>query len=148
MRIYTAIGSHAGLAAADDVLQITAPADKVVFLRRAWIGQDSSTTADQIRAVIQRASAAGTGGAVTPEAHDPGDPAAGSTVLTNTTGNATLAGAPLVSEGFDARAGWLWVADPTAAIILGGQDVIVLRVEDGPTTSADFEVGFEFAEVG
>ena len=86
-RIYTASGGQTINANTTRTqLVLTAPAGKLVQLRRVVWSQDGHNAAETVLLEVGRCSTAGSGGsAVTPAPHDPGDPASGSTVTSGPT---------------------------------------------------------------
>lgn len=147
-RGFTARALITGLTGADDLLQFTAPSTMEVHLDKIKVTQGTVVTVEIKQLIVQRASAAGTGGAITPEEKEPGGPAASSTVLTNTSTNATLTGAPIESEQWNFLMPYQWHPKEGSEITIPPSGVLVIRMNEAPAGATDFEVVVDFREVG
>jgi hypothetical protein len=126
---------------ADDLIQATVAADKLVIIDCFELSQSTVTAAIEVKEVIAQraATTAGTGGALTAEANDPGDAVTGVTWLENTSTNATLTGSPLRSEAWNFLAPLIWrPKEDNEEWILGGQDIFVFRLNAAPAGATTF----------
>lgn len=147
MRVYSVQLNAVSVSAAITLIRVTAPATMVLVLLRAWVSQSSSTTSQQIRAAIQRATTDGTLTPETPEKLSPGDPAATFTAGVNATAEPTLSGDPIIDEGFNVLNGLLWVPAPEERIWIPPSGRAVLRLPAAPT-AITISAGLIVGEVG
>ena len=109
-RKYTASFDNIVVSAAQDVFEINAPADAIVDVLAAYLGQSSDygdSEAEGLRVTIEKSTGlTGSGGAaVTPETHEGGDSAFGGTVERNNTTRATTR-AIKHEDVFNIQVGW------------------------------------------
>jgi hypothetical protein len=131
--------------AARTVLQLNAPATRAVVLLRVWISQTTSETATQEEVQILRTTTAGTGTSVTPVGIQP--PVPSSTATRNHTAEGT-AGDSLIEEGWEIRAGWLYLPVPEERITVPPSGRIALKIPVAPAASITIAAGITFAEIG
>ena len=148
-RPYTVIMDAVSVSAAADLIRLSAPADAIVAITKAWVGQESTDDLNEVNAVqLQRASTDGTGTAATARQMSDGDPAFGGTAVVNLTA-ATTAGNILVRENFNFAAGWVWTPyDLSEAIIVSPSQRIVLRLDVAPSAAMTLTAGLQFHEIG
>lgn len=130
------------------LIRLSAPADAIVELLRAEIFNGDVENANQVSAILQRASTDGTGTAATPAPLEAGDPAFGGTAVVNCTVEPTLSGDPLYQTGFDLRNGMLWVPTPDERIILSPSGRIVLRLDSDAGETILIGATLTFREIG
>lgn len=136
------------VSAADDLIQVTAPSTMIVVIDRIVVTQGTVTAVEIKQLIGQRASAAGTGGALTPEEQEPGGPAASSTWLSNATTNATLAGAPYIDEQWNFLLPFVWHPKEGKEIVVPPSGIFVVRLNEAPAGAMDFNTYIDFREIG
>ncbi len=148
-RIYSSgFTAQAISVATDDVFQVTAPSDAVVIIHSLSIAQSSSETSDQIGVTIQRATGTGTGGTtVTARPMQIGDTAFGGTTARNHTTQATTL-TELHYEAFNVLGGFRYLPAPDSRIVVSPSGIIVVRFEDAPVASTNFDLTIVFEEIG
>lgn len=149
-RLYTVgIGGEAQTAA-KTLIELAAPADAVVLLERAYIGQSSFDTSENLAARVQRVTTTGTGTSFTARPVQVGDPAFGGTVETNSTIEPTYtASTELIEQGFNVLSGWLWTpANDDEVIVLSPSALLGIALDVAPSASMNFHYGATFREVG
>lgn len=126
-RMYSIIMDAATVAAAQDLISVTAAADKALVLHELNVTQEASETSDTGVVQIHRASGTlGAGSAATPRPLDTGDAAMGGTVLTNLTTDETE-GNVLMRRAWNVLAGFHWLPTPESRIVVPGQGILVVR---------------------
>lgn len=150
-QIYTVrmTGTHA---TAITILQLRAAATKPLEVIRAWLTQDSATTAAQERVQLIRQTSAGTMTSI-PAAdmfkHDPSAPTpgftAGHTATAEPTNAGTIAGG--VDEGFSALNGWLWLPVPEERIVVPAAGWLGMKFPTAPASKV-WQYGFTVIEAG
>ncbi len=135
-RMYSILMDAVTIAAAKDLISVTVAAYKSLILHELNVTQQGSETSDTGAIQIHRASGtAGVGTATTPRPLDPGDAAMGGTTLTNLTTDET-AGNIITRRAFNTLAGLQWLPPPKNQIIVGGQGIIVVRLDIAITSVA------------
>jgi hypothetical protein len=141
----------AGLNSARTVLYITAPANKVVEVISAKIGNSSNATNQQLESCLQKVNALGspTGTNLTPTKSEQGDQAAASAVVGNVTAAEPtyLANTQFDLQGFASLAGYQHAPVPEERLTIAGGDTWGLRMLSTPT-SFDADVEIVFREMG
>lgn len=136
-RTYVVNSAAVTISTAITIIQIKAGANPL-WLLRAAITQDNSTTSVQERVRILRKTAAATVTSTTPLLYDPADPAAlavGSTSGTGVTGTAEgTDGDVLVGRCFDVRVGFEWIATPLEMIRVPPSGIIALKFPVAPAS--------------
>ncbi len=150
-RMYSAVFDNIAQSAAGDIIEIASAAAKVVIIHSIFYGQEDDygdASADGGRLTLQRATTSGSGGTVvTGLPLDPGDAAGSATVeRNNSTPAATLT--LLVGETFNWQAGWFYKPTPEERVVLGGADIVVLRLEDTPAVSHNTSLTLIYEEIG
>lgn len=124
---------------------------------RATVSQVDVETQQQLGAVIARKeSAFGTYTSVTPRPHSIGGPISG--IVGGTSGaegtcgvDASAEGAGTVTiiheEGFDNRAGFLWVPTPEERIIVGPDQAVIVKMVGTPTTLDNWVATLSYREL-
>jgi hypothetical protein len=132
--IHAVAFSAVAVAAAQDVFEIVAPADRMVTVREVRLGQSSDAgdaQAELIALTIVRGhTTAGSGGApVTPAALRSGDAAANASIARN---NTTLAqngsAATLLADAWNVQMPYVYRADADARIIVAPGERLVVRI--------------------
>ena len=152
-RIYNVVVSQVAVSAAQDLFEVVAPATDVVIIRSLEIAQssDAGDTEDEMIAVsiISGNTTSGSGG-TSPTAVPLrlGDSAFGGTVEINNTTVAT-AGTAVThrASAFNVRAGYVWMPDPDAMIILPPSARIVVRLT-APADALTVSATLTFEEIG
>lgn len=147
-RAYSIRSRLTGISAADDLIQVTAASTHIIAIDKIKVTQGSILTAEFQQLLVQRASAAGTGGTITPEEQEPGGQAAASTWLQNTSTNATLTGAPYDAEEWNFLIPYQWHPKEGKEIVVPPSGILVVRLNTAPSGAIDLEVVVEFREIG
>lgn len=144
--IYVARLDAVSVAAARTLVQLNAPATRVLEVIRAWVQFDTTTSGSQdIR--LKRVTTAGTGTAFAPILLRPADAAAATTVTTNHTAEGTL-GAELWREEVNVLNGFLWLPVPEERIIVGPSGRLALDLPVAPAAAVVVTAGIVWAEIG
>lgn len=120
-RRYTSIGSqNASVAAATDTILVLTSATTIrPSIYGILIGSAGVPADNGLRIDVQRVTATGADTAVTPQAHDPADPASLATAGSNNTGAHTYtAGAILDQISMNQKSTFTWETDPELGFIL------------------------------
>lgn len=147
-RIYTAVFKNVAETTSGDILQIVnnaAASSKIVGASYTQTTEAGDAAAEQGLIIVQRASAAGTGGtSVTPSPMDPDGIASKATVLHHNTADATGL-TELLVEGFNWQIGWFWTPTNNQEIEFSGGDIIVFNLGKVPADpiTASMTVWFE-----
>lgn len=119
------------VSAAQDVIEIVAPADAVVLIHEVHIGQSSdgaSSDSEMLQtSIIRGHTVSGSGGGsatVTPL--ETGQPAAGGTYERNNTTQATTSGVTVTTDAFNVLNGYAAVFDPAIVVSPSQRCVITL----------------------
>lgn len=128
-----------------------------IRILRAWCGQGATETSDQLGIMLAlQASAFGTYTSTTPTPHFVNGPA--STIAGGTTGAEGTAGTdssanaagtrtPIIYDGFNNVAGWLWVPTPEERLIVPTDTAIVLKIVGTPATLTNWSAGITYEEL-
>lgn len=136
----------ASLSAAQDLIEITAPADSVVWVTNARVSKYGDATSENVRVQIARVSTSGSGGSTgTPASKlDPNDTAGAATEIGNTTGASP--GAVLLDEGFNLVSGFKELPVPDGRIRVEPGDGLVLRLASAPGAARNIVAMLEWFE--
>jgi hypothetical protein len=136
--------------AAKTLVEVAAPADSVVFVERASIGQTSFDTSENLGSTFQRITTTGTGTATTPRPLQVGDAAFGGVVETNSTIEPTYdANGVLVESGFNVLSGLLWTpANDDEVMVISPSLLWGMNLDVAPSGSMNFSYGVTLREIG
>ncbi len=150
-RVYTVAGGQSTAASATETaVRITAPADRIVRIRRVRVSQVTHGTSEQYTLACKRASAAGSGGAAkTPVPIQPLQGAAGSTAESGPTTEPTYTGSELFILGWNSlQVRDVWFPEGSE-IVLGPTNILgIYVVSGGGLTTFTPSVEVEFEELG
>lgn len=141
-------------AAAQDLLQITAGAAKVLKILAVHVEQSTKygdANAQGLRLQFIRGTGGGAGTAITPTPVSPSDGAMSGTVKGGNTAAALTALTPtvvLAEGGMNNQAGWHWTPPDTKAWEVAPSALVALKVVTAPTATTDFEINIEVEELG
>lgn len=149
--VYTAVVDSLAVTAQVALIEVSAPADGIVKLLSARVGQSSDAAdaeAEMLSVSISRFTASGSGGtaAITADPHEVGFPAHGSTV---DTGHTTLGTGEnvIIQDAFNVQAGWLYVPTPGEEIIVSPSGIIGIVIS-APADSLTVHASLTFEEIG
>lgn len=149
--VYTASIECAGVTAAKTLLYVTAPANKVLEILGASITNYDNDTNEQAEATLQVVGTLGTptGTSVTAAKHEPGDQAAGSTVVGNVTGSEPTysSNTQIGREGFATVGGYRFQPVPEERMIVQGGSTVGLRLLTAISSTA-LVASVTFREIG
>ena len=149
--VYTATATISGLNSSRTLLYITAPANKLVQILSAHIGNNSNETNEQCYATFKRVTTLGTPTAttLTPSKHELGDQAAASTVKGNVTAAEPTftANSEFGRKGFASVNGYDFLPTPEEQPTIQGAETVALVLENAPT-AFDATVTVVFREIG
>ena len=135
--------------AAKTLMNFSAAAASVTLLERLYVGQSSFDTSETLAIKVQRASADGTGTAITPEKFHLNSAAYAGIVETNDSAEPTYTGIELISQSFNVLSGFLWTpANDDEVIVLSPSGFGGVRLQVAPSVSMDFHYGFTLREIG
>jgi hypothetical protein len=150
--VYRANIKASGVNSGRTLCYITAPANKVVEILSAKIGNESNTTNQQLSACLQLVSSLGTptGTSLTPTKAEQGDGAAGSTVVGNVTASEPTytSNTQFDLQGFASLAGYQHAPVPEERLVIAGGATWGLRLLTTSPTSFDCDVEVVFREIG
>lgn len=147
-RMYSIISAAAAVTGAQDLLSVTAAANKALILHELNVTQESSETSDTGVIRVYRASAAGTtaASAPTPRPLDNGDAAMSGTIGHNLSSNSTETAA-LLRRSWNVLSGFHWLPTPESRLVVPGSGIIVVR-SDIAITSATVTAELVVEEIG
>lgn len=151
--IYTASFSSVAVSAIQDLFQLVAPADAIVIVHSAEIGQESdagNAEAELLPIQISRTDLTvnGSGGtAPTPRPHEVGMPAAGTVVEVNNTTQSTVT-TVVHSSAWNVQAGWFYVPTPETRIVISPSGGLVVELPVAPADEITVSGSITFEEVG
>lgn len=148
-RLYTvAIGGQAQ-SGVKTLMEIAGAADSVSLLERAYIGQSSFDTSENVAMKIEDIATTGTGTATTPNPMQEGDAAFGGTVETNASAEPTYSGTVYHEIGFNVLSGSLWTpANDDEVIAISPSQLIGIMLDVAPSASMNFHYGCTLREIG
>jgi len=154
-QIYTASFTGVIVGVAQDFFEITAPADAVIIIHSARIGQssdygDAAAEGLRIRWVRGEGSTSGSGGStVTPAPHMAGFAASGATVEANNTtkmtGGTTTT---IITETFNVQVGYLYQPTPEERLVISASDLLTLELIAAPADDLTMEGSVTYEELG
>lgn len=147
-RMYTVVADAIAVAAADDLLRISAPSDAAVILHEVLVTQEAQETSEQLAVQIQRSSTDGTGTAVVPEQLELGDPVFGGTCSRTITVDTTIDGLPIWRSGQNVLNGWHYLPTPEGRPTISPSGRIVVRMDTAPAASMTVNTYALFEEIG
>ncbi len=137
---------------AKTLIEIASAADGVTLLERAYIGQSTFDTSENLSARVQRITTTGTGTtsttAVAP--FQVGDAAFGGVLESNSTIEPTYtANTVLVNNGFNVLSGWLWTpANDDEVVVMSPSALVGVKLNTAPSASMSFDYGCTMREIG
>jgi hypothetical protein len=153
--VYTSALKAPTITAAGTLAYFTAPANKVVEILAITVTNENNATNYQMEIQLCRITSLGspTGyTAVTPQKHEAGDQAAGSTVnIANTNLRqepTTYSTTPVTQEGATSVVGYRHEPQPEERIYFTNSDIFGVRLITTPGASTDFDVRITFREIG
>lgn len=148
-RLYTvAIGAQAQTAA-KTLIEVASAADSVSFLERAYVGQSSFDTSENLAVKIEDITTTGTGTATTPNPFQEGDTAFGGVVETNSTIEPTYSGTVFLEEGFNVLSGFKWTpGNDDEVFVISPSQLIGVMLDVAPSASMNFHYGATLRETG
>lgn len=152
--LYTATFAEVAVSVAADLFEIVAPSDAAVVLHSVRIGQsteEGDAAAEMLPIAIVKGNAtSGSGGSTpTPTPLESGFTAAGSTVETcNTTQASTGTPLTLVADAFNVQVGWQWIPTPEERIVLSPSQRCVVRLGAAPADAMNMNGTLVFEEIG
>lgn len=133
MGIFVAIMDDISVAAAKDLMRITADTTGAMIIHEVKLSQKTLKASERFEVKLQKASTDGTGSANTPKDRR-GAKTFGGTAVDNLTVDAT-AGDILDAENFDALAGYQFLPTPEAQIEIPAGTRFVVRLDTVPATA-------------
>jgi hypothetical protein len=137
--------------AQEDLFEIAAATNTVVRIISCVITQnfdEGDAEAEMLSLEWFRATGSGSGGStMTAQALDPGDAAASFTAERHNTTAAT-GKTPLLTEAFNVQAGYYHRPTPEEYIVLGGTDIVGLRLNETPADSISLNLAMVVEEIG
>lgn len=134
---------------------VTSKGSEITILR-AWVNQIGTEVSDQLGVILGlKASAFGTYTSTTPTPHTLGSTAsgiaggtAGAAATAGTDASAEGAGAvtPVIYEGFNNVAGWLWLPTPEERISVHNDVAIIVKIVGTPATLTGWCAGITYEE--
>ena len=152
--VYTAAAKLPAITTAGTLGYFTAPANKVLEILSITVTNESNATNYQMEVQLCPISALGAPTnytAVTPQKHEAGDQAAGTTVnlaTSNARTEPTTYGTPLTQEGATSVVGYRHEPQPEERIYLANAAVFGVRLITAPAAATDFDVRITFKEIG
>jgi len=151
-RMYAASIAAQAQTAAKTLLELASAADGVTILERAYIGQSTFDTSENLSAKIQRITTTGTGTTSTSVVAplQVGDAAFGGVLETNSTIEPTYTASTAVyNQGFNVLSGFLWTpANDDEVFVLSPSALIGVMLNTAPSASMSFDYGFTCREIG
>jgi hypothetical protein len=155
-RVYTAVAKGIAVTAAQDIFEITAPADAAVVIHGWTIAQSTETgdAAEEMLILTCNRGTSGTtsgsgGGSVTPAAVQAGDPAFGGTVERN---NTTIMSGGTITEleatVWNVRVPYQQVYTPETRPVISPSLRWTLESESTPADSVTITATVTFEEIG
>lgn len=151
--MYVAPFQGVSISAAQDVFEISAPADAVVIVHRCEITDETSETSEQGVIKINRGSSgttSGSGGSsVTPAPLETGMAAAGSTVERNNT--TAMTGGTITHKGgagFNWLNGYLYAPTPEERLVISPSERLTFNLVNAPGAARTCSGYVIFEEIG
>lgn len=150
-RMYSAVFEEVAVTAAQDLFEIVAPSDAIVWIHSVSITQSSDAgdaQSEMLNLLYHRGSTSGSGGsAVTPTPLNVGDSAFGGTAEANNTSQSTE-GTKLRAECFNVLAGYIWQPTPEERICLSPSGRLIIELQTTPADSLTMSGTVILEEVG
>lgn len=148
-RAYSVVMEATAVAAAKDLIRLSAPSTGIVVVTKAWIGQEATDDLNEaMGAILQSASSDGTGTSATPVAKEAGSTAFGGSAVVDLSADTTQSDV-YVREAWNLAAGWVWTPfSEDDAIVVSPSARVVLRLPTAPSASMTITAGMEFREIG
>jgi hypothetical protein len=152
--VYTAAAKVPGITSAGTLGYLTTIANKVVEILSVTVTNESNATNYQMEVQLCPITTLGSPSsytAVTPQKHESGDQAAGTTVNLasgNLRTEPTTYGTPLTQEGAASVVGYRHEPQPEERIYLTNAANFGIRLITTPGASTDFDVRISFREIG
>jgi len=151
-RMYAAAVAAQAQTAAKTLIELASAADGVTLLERAYIGQSTFDTSENLSAKIQRVTTTGTGTTSTSIVAplQVGDAAFGGVLETNSTAEPIYtSNTILVNQGFNVLSGFLWTpANDDEVHVLSPSALTGIMLNTAPSGSMSFDYGFTCREIG
>ena len=156
-QIYTASFTGVAISVAQDIFELTAPADAVLRILSAHLGQssdygDAAAEGLRIRWVRGEGATVGSGGStVTPAPHMAGFGASGATARINDTTIMTAGGGSLTTvlpAAFNVQIGYFYNPIPEEMLIVSASDKLALELIAAPTDAITCEGHITWEEIG
>jgi hypothetical protein len=147
-RKYTALLDGSGIAAAGDLMRLSAPSDAIVQIHEVLLTQDASETSEQLAVQLQRSSTDGTGTSTTPEKLEASDATFGGTVVRALSSDTTISGSPIFRMAQNTLNGWHWLFTPEMRPVLPPSGRFVVRLDDSPAAALTLTLVITFEEIG
>ncbi len=145
--VYTIRDTLAALAAADTLLELTAPTDAAVALISAWVSPRGAIL-DQIQEInVFINDAAGTGTTQVPVPNHEGYAAFGGTARDVITVEGTTP-TDIIEDGFHFQNGWKHNPIPEEFIVIQPSSIMGIRFPVAPDAAMDLACGMTFGEIG
>src|SRR5579871_3073673 len=152
--VYTSAAKAPAITTAGTLAYITPPAGKVVELLAVTVTNESNATNYQMEVQLCPITTLGSPSnytSVTPQPHEAGDQAAGSTVNIasgNSRAEPTTYGTSITQEGAASVIGYRHEPQPEERIYLTNGKSMGVRLITTPGASTDFDVRLTFREIG
>jgi hypothetical protein len=152
--VYTSAAKAPGITAAGTLAYLTAPASKVVEILAITVTNESNATNYQMEIQLCPITTLGSPTnytSVTPQKHEAGDQAAGTTAniaSSNSRTEPTTYGTSLSQEGAASVIGYRHEPQPEERIYLTNSANFGIRLITTPAASTDFDIRVTFREVG
>lgn len=149
--MYSTSFTDVAVTAAQDLFELTAPADAIIVLHSCYISQNTDygdAASEGLTINVTRYSTSGSGGSTpTPRPMEVGMPASGATSEAN---NTSQGGTPVVvhSEAFNVQAGWQYRPTPEERIVCSAGDIIAIELPSAPADSLTMSGTLYFDEIG
>lgn len=147
-RAYTVTADAVSETTAQDLVRVTAPATAIVVIDKVTVTQESQTSSEALAVQLQRSSTAGTGAAIVPEEMELGGGVFGGTALGTITADTTIDGLPLVREGWNVLAPFVWHPTPEERIVISPSGIFVVRLDVAPGAAMLLSTVVSFREIG
>lgn len=148
--VYTLAIASQAQTAAKTLMEVASGAAVVTLLERAYIGQSSFDTSENLNCKIQRITTTGTGTTTTAVPTQAGTAAAAGTQKTNDTIEPTYtASTVLLAQGFNVLSGFLWTpANDDEVFAIAPSGLLGIMLDVAPSASMNFSYGATFRQIG
>lgn len=154
---YSCVFDAVAVTAAQDLFELTAPADSALIIHSIRIGQttdygDAAAEGSQITLRRGQGTTSGSGGSAGTEVTlEAGFAAAGTLVETNNTTQMTVGGGSiqvLAEEPFNIQVGYLYQPVPEERIIISPSDLFTVALDSAPADSLTMSGTIVWEELG